>query len=57
MENTQGGRNRRKECFLFELYKLLVLRQKCALVKDPTSDEMQDLAMNAMFTCVNHSIS
>ena len=29
-----------------------VLRQKCRLVKDPTSDEMQEFAMNAMFTCV-----
>lgn len=33
-------------------FSLLVLRKKCVLVKDPTSDEMQDLAMNAMFTCV-----
>ena len=29
-----------------------VLRQKCRLVKDPPSDEMQELAMNAIFTCV-----
>lgn len=30
----------------------IVLRQKCRLIKDPTSDEMQEFAMNAMFTCV-----
>ena len=29
----------------------IVLRQKCSLIKDVTSDEIQDFAMNAMFTC------
>lgn len=29
-----------------------VLRQRCSIVKDPTSDEMQTFAMNLMFTCV-----
>lgn len=30
----------------------IVLRQKCSLIKDVTSDDIQDFAMNAMFTCV-----
>ena len=30
----------------------LVLRQRCSIVKDPTSDEMQTFAVNLMFTCV-----
>ena len=31
----------------------LVLRQQCKHIEDPTSEEIQDFAMNMMFTCVD----
>ena len=51
-----AGLGERSICYCFVII-IVVLRKKCVIVKDPTSDEMQDLAMNCMFTCVYNSIS